>query len=161
MTADLMEYNEGVCFPVDEQCVVTRQEEDLHLSGCPIVTYEYVGHPMFSLHIERCTLLALPLTSSLSCQSGEVVCGSLFVVLLLILLPCHLFFHPCLFSERDCLKCSILSSCSPLFAVWSAFSLLGIPVWAGIQLIVVIYGNLDAASLMALLIVFKSSFLLL
>ena len=54
----------------------------------------------------------------------------------------------------------ILSSCKPLFAAWSAFSLPGIPIWAGIQLIVGLYVNLDAASLMALVIVFKSSFLL-
>ena len=56
---------------------------------------------------------------------------------------------------------SILSSCRPLFAAWSAFSLPGIPVWAGIQLIVGLCVNLDAASLMALVIVFKCSFLLL
>ena len=35
-----------------------------------------------------------------------------------------------------------------------------IPVWAGIQLMVALCVNLDAASLMALVIVFKSSFLL-
>ena len=56
---------------------------------------------------------------------------------------------------------SILSRCRPLFAAWSAFSLPGIPVWAGIQLIVGLCVNLDAASLMALEIVFKCSFLLL
>ena len=37
-TEDLMEYNEAVkeCLPVDEQCVVTRQEEVLHIdtSAC-------------------------------------------------------------------------------------------------------------------------------
>ena len=55
----------------------------------------------------------------------------------------------------------ILSSCKPLFAALSAFSFLGIPVWAGIQLIVGLGVYLDAASLMALVIVFKSSFLLL
>ena len=54
----------------------------------------------------------------------------------------------------------ILSSCKPLFAAWSAFSLPGIPVWAGIHLIVGLCVNLDAVSLMALVIVFKSSFLL-
>ena len=54
----------------------------------------------------------------------------------------------------------ILSSYKPLFAPWSAFSLPGIPVWAGIQLIVGPGVNLEAASLMALVIVFKSSFLL-
>ena len=54
----------------------------------------------------------------------------------------------------------ILSSCKPLFAAWYAFSLPGIQVWAGIQLIVGLCANLDVASLMALLIVFKSSFLL-
>ena len=54
----------------------------------------------------------------------------------------------------------ILSSCKPLFAAWSAFSLPCIPVWEGIQLIVGLCANLDAASLMALAIVFKSSFLL-
>ena len=54
----------------------------------------------------------------------------------------------------------IISSCKPLFADWSAFSLPGIPVWAGIQLIVGLCVNLYVASLMALVIVFKSSFLL-
>ena len=54
----------------------------------------------------------------------------------------------------------ILSSCQPLFAAWSSFSLPGIPVWAGIQLIVGLCVNLDAASLLALVIVFKSRFLL-
>ena len=54
----------------------------------------------------------------------------------------------------------IISSCKPIFAAWSAFSLPGIPVWAGIQLIVGLSVNLDAASLMALVIVFQSSFLL-
>ena len=49
----------------------------------------------------------------------------------------------------------ILSSCKPLFAAWSAFSLSGIPIWAGIQLIVGVCVNLDATSLMALVIVFK------
>ena len=47
----------------------------------------------------------------------------------------------------------ILSSCKHLFAAWSAFPLPGIPVWAGIQLIVGLCVNLDAASLMALVIV--------
>ena len=55
----------------------------------------------------------------------------------------------------------ILSSCKPLFAAWSSFSLSGIPVWAGIQLMVGLCVNLDTASLMALAIVFMSSFLLL
>ena len=54
----------------------------------------------------------------------------------------------------------ILSSCKPLFAAWSAFSFPGIPVGADIQLIVGLRINLEAASLMALVIVFKSSFLL-
>ena len=54
----------------------------------------------------------------------------------------------------------MLSSYKPLFLAWSAFSLPGIPVWAGIQLIVGLCVNLDAASLIALVIVFKSSFLL-
>ena len=54
----------------------------------------------------------------------------------------------------------ILSSCEPLCTAWYAFTLLGIPVWAGTQLIVGLCVNLDAASQMALVIVFKSSFLL-
>ena len=54
----------------------------------------------------------------------------------------------------------ILSSCKSLFAALSTFSLPGIPVWAGIQFIVDLCVNLDAASLIALEIVFKSSFLL-
>ena len=40
------------------------------------------------------------------------------------------------------------------------YSLPRIPVWAGIQLIVGLCVNLDVAYLMALVIVFKSSFLL-
>ena len=51
----------------------------------------------------------------------------------------------------------ILSSGKPLIEAWSAFSLPGILVWAGIQLIVGLCVNLDTASLMALVIVFKSS----
>ena len=54
-----------------------------------------------------------------------------------------------------------LSSWYPLFAACSSFSWPGIPVWAGIQLIVDLCVNLDAASLMALVIVFNCSFLLL
>ena len=50
----------------------------------------------------------------------------------------------------------IISSSKPLFSAWSAFSLPGIPVWEGIQLIVGLCLNLDSASLMALVIVFKS-----
>ena len=46
-----------------------------------LVTCEYVGHLMSSLHIERCFSLALTLASSLGCQSGVVVCGPLFVVM--------------------------------------------------------------------------------
>ena len=61
----------------------------------------------------------------------------------------------CLFSEVFVLTVvCILSSCKPFFAAWSAFSLPGIPVWAGIQLIVGLCVNLDAASLMTLVIVF-------
>ena len=54
-------------------------------------------------------------------------------------------------------SCFVVRGCG---AAWSAFSLPGIPVWAGIQLIVGLCVNLDAASLMALVIVVKSSFLL-
>ena len=53
----------------------------------------------------------------------------------------------------------IQSYCKSLFAAWSAFSLPDITVWAGIQLIVGLCVNLDAVSLMALVIVFKSSIL--
>ena len=77
-------------------------------------------------------------------------------------MPFHLIFHLCLFSESACVNCSvILSSYKPLFAAKSAFSLPGIPVWAGIQLIVGLCVNLYAAPLMAPVIVFKCSFLLL
>ena len=54
----------------------------------------------------------------------------------------------------------ILLRGKPLFATWSAFSLPGIPVWVGIQLIVGLCVNVDVVFLMALVIVFKSSFLL-
>ena len=47
-----------------------------------------------------------------------------------------------------------------VLAALSAFSLPGIQVWADIQLIVGLCVNPDAASLMALVIVFKSSFIL-
>ena len=83
--------------------------------------------------------------------------------MLVIVMPCHLLFHHCLYSESACVKCIVLciiSSYKPLFAAWSAFLLPGIPVWAGIQLIVGLCVNLEAPSLMALVIVFKSSFLL-
>ena len=70
-------------------------------------------------------------------------------------MPCHLF------SESVCVTVvCILSSCKPRFAAWSAFSLHGIPVWVGIKLIVGLYIYLDAASLMALVIVLKPSFIL-
>ena len=77
-------------------------------------------------------------------------------------MPCHLFvFHPvCSLKVFVLTVMCIISSCKPLFAAWSVFSLPGIPVWAGIQLIVGLCVNLDAAYLMALVIVFKSSFLL-
>ena len=55
----------------------------------------------------------------------------------------------------------VLSSRKPLFEAWSAFSLPGIPVWAGIQFMVGICVDLDAVSLMALVIVSKCSFHLL
>ena len=55
----------------------------------------------------------------------------------------------------------ILSSSKPIFAAWSTFSFPGIPVWACIQLVVGLCVNLDAASLMAFVIVFTSSFLFL
>ena len=54
----------------------------------------------------------------------------------------------------------ILSSCKSLFAFWSAFSLPGIPVWESLQIIVGFCVNLDATSLMVLVIVFMTSFLL-
>ena len=77
-------------------------------------------------------------------------------------MPFHLLFHLCLFSESACVNCSVYSfSCMPLFAAWLSFLLPGIPVWAGIQLIVGLCLNLSAASLMALVTVFKCSFLLL
>ena len=69
-------------------------------------------------------------------------------------MPCHLFFHPCSLKLIVLTVVCILSSCKPIFAAWSAFSLPGIPVWAGIQLIVGLCVNMDAASLMALVIVF-------
>ena len=56
-----------------------------------------------------CLSLALTLASSLNCQYGVVVCGPLFVVYLLIVMPCHLLFHPCLYSESTCVKCSVYS----------------------------------------------------
>ena len=48
----------------------------------------------------------------------------------------------------------------PRFTAWSNSSLPGILIWAGIQLIVGLYANMDAVSLMVLVIVFKSSVLL-
>ena len=54
----------------------------------------------------------------------------------------------------------IVSSCKPHFKAWSALSLPGIPVCASIPLKVGPCVNLNVASLMALVIVFKSSFLL-
>ena len=54
----------------------------------------------------------------------------------------------------------IISSCKSLFSAWSALSLPGIPVCGVIQLIVGLCVNLDTGSLMALVIVFKPSFLL-
>ena len=49
----------------------------------------------------------------------------------------------------------ILSSCKPYFSASFSLAVPGIPVWAGIQLIVSIYVNLDAASLMAIVMLFS------
>ena len=74
-------------------------------------------------------------------------------------MPCNLFVHPCWYVERACVNgVCILSSCKRLFSALSAFSLHGIPVYAGIQLIVGLCVNLDAASLMALVVVCKCCF---
>ena len=118
----------------------------LHLSGCPVVTCEYVGHLMFILHIERCTM-AWTLASSLNCLSGVVICSPFMLV--------------CSLKVLTLTAVCILSNCKPLFAAWSAFTLPDIHVWAGIQLIVGLCPNLDVAFLMAVVNVFKSSFLLL
>ena len=103
-------------------------------------------------------------------------------------MPRHLFFIPvCYLKVLVLTVVCILSSCNLFIATWSAFSLPGITVWAGIKLIVGLCVNLDnnnknnclksniqcieirvqwtvhpedAASLMALVIVLKSSFLL-
>ena len=83
-----------------------------------------------------------------------MVCCDAIIVCFLIVMPCHLFFHHCLFSESACVNCSVYS------IELQVFSLPGIPVWTGLQLIVGLCFNLDSASLMALVIVFKSSFLL-
>ena len=55
----------------------------------------------------------------------------------------------------------ILSSCKPPFAAWSAFSLPGIPVWAGIQLMVGPQRYPGSRISNGARIVFKCSFLLL
>ena len=112
----------------------------MHLSGCPVVTYEYVGHLMFSLHIECCTFLGIDLNFHLELSVWHSRLWSLFVVMHQDMLAhcnaCHLFFHHGLYSESACVNCSVYSSCNPLFASWSAFTLLSIAVWVGIQLIV-------------------------
>ena len=46
----------------------------------------------------------------MNCQSGVVVCGPLFVVMhhgRLIIIPCHVIFHPYLNSESDWVSGSV------------------------------------------------------
>ena len=101
----------------------------LHLSGCTVVTCEYVGHLMFSLHIERYTFLGIYISFLIdmsvwcSCLWSLVCCDASFACLLIVM-PCHLFFHPCLFSERACVNFSVYSI--KLYA--SLCSLLHIPL---------------------------------
>ena len=111
---------------------------------------------MFSLHIERGTFLGINI--SFLRELSVWCCCLLFVVMRHCMLAhCNAicsFILVCTLKVRALTMVCILSSCKPLLAAWSAFSL------PGIQLIVGICVNLDAACLLALAIVFKSSFLL-
>ena len=135
-----------------------------------VVLLSHVG--MFgipcSVYISNFVLsVALTLASSLSYQSSVVVRGHLFVVVRHHMLS-HCNAVPFVLSSLFVLKVHgltvvcIISSCKHLFAVWSFFSLPDIPIWVGIQLIVGLgpCANLEVASLMALVIVFKYNFLL-
>ena len=65
--------------PVIRDTVVVLSHH-LHLSGCPVVTCEYVGHLMFSLHIERFTFLGIDIMIFhivLFCKFILPVCGVL------------------------------------------------------------------------------------
>ena len=78
----------------------------------PVVTCEYVRHLMFSLLIERCTFRGIDVGFFYVLSvCGVVVCGRFFVmrhmVCLLTVMPCHLFFHPCLHSESCCVDCRV------------------------------------------------------
>ena len=68
-------------------------------------------------------------------------------------MPCNFsFIIVCILKVFSLTVVCIISSYYHLFAAWAAFSLPGITVWAGIQLIVGLCVNLDAASLMVLVI---------
>ena len=104
---------------------------------------------MFSLQIERCIFhviaISYPLELSIWCS-----CLWSFVVM-----------RHCMLAHCNNVLFVLLSvSVCSLKVLASVFLLSGIPVWVGIQLIVGLCDNLDAASMMALVIVFKSSFLL-
>ena len=112
----------------------------LHLSGCPVVTCEYVGHLMFSLPIEP--FLGIDISFLLemsvwcSCLWSLVCCdASLYAFSLYCRAICS-FILVCSQKMLVLTVVGILSSCKPLFAAWSAFSFPGTAVWAGIQLIV-------------------------
>ena len=66
--------------PVFRDAVVSSSHH-LHLSGCPVVTYEYVGHLMFSFHIELCTFLGINISFliELLVWSSLVICSPLFI----------------------------------------------------------------------------------
>ena len=121
-------------------------------------------HIIFSLHIEHYTFRDISLASSLNCQSNIVVCDPLYVVIhhgmhthcntvsfIYFILVCTL---KVLALNIKC----ILSSCEPLFSAWSSFSLPGIPYSSMGGYLVNSCVHLDAATLMALVILFKASF---
>ena len=121
---------------------------------------------MFRLHIERCTFLHIDISFllelSVRCSRlWSFVCcdASWYACPLKSRVICS-FFLVCTLKVLALTIVCITTSCKPLFAAWSSFLLPGIPVLAGIQLIVGLYATLDAASGMALVIKFKSSFLL-
>ena len=78
---------------------------------------------------------------------------------MLIVISYYLVHHHLLSAEGACEACRehLHSSSKSFFSALSAFSLPGILIWAGIQLKVGLYVNLDAVYLTALVVVFDSS----
>ena len=61
----------------------------LHFSDCPVVTCEYVGHLIFSLHIDCCTFLGIAISFLLELSVWCSVCGPYFMMRNCMLAHCN------------------------------------------------------------------------